>query len=100
MGERPPAMTLDRLDGTKGYEPGNCRWATRREQQRNLRSNVKLTYQGKILCIAEWAELYGMSPRCLHQRLRRGWTLERALTTGKMGNKYVGASGGFVHAAR
>ena len=37
MGERPPGMTLDRVDGTRGYEPGNCRWATARQQVANRR---------------------------------------------------------------
>lgn len=38
MGARPsPTHTLDRIDNTKGYEPGNCRWATRVEQSRNCR---------------------------------------------------------------
>lgn len=35
MGECPKGMTLDRIDNTKGYEPGNCRWATMRTQVRN-----------------------------------------------------------------
>ncbi len=79
MGEPPPKMTLDRIDNGGDYEPGNCRWATRSTQQRNMRSNRLVTFQGKTQCLAAWVEETGIPAKVLNHRLRRGWPLERAL---------------------
>jgi hypothetical protein len=79
MGDRPEGKTLDRIDNSKGYEPGNCRWATRKEQQRNRRSNRLLTHAGQTKTMAQWAEDLGVPYTRLQGRLKMGWSVDRVL---------------------
>lgn len=81
MGRRPDQKaTLERLDNDRGYEPGNVRWATRKEQARNTATNHRLTFNDETLSMAEWSERTGVPYYRLRSRLRYGWTVERALT--------------------
>ncbi|NUP53400.1 MAG: hypothetical protein HOW97_39675 [Catenulispora sp.] len=77
-----PELELDRTDVDGPYSPENCRWATRAEQQRNKRTNHAITWRGRTLVVTDWAELLGLKPNTVVHRLRRGWTVDRALTTG------------------
>jgi len=61
MGERPAGKTIDRIDGTKGYSKGNCRWATPVQQTRNRRTARTFTSEGRTMPIIEWAREYGIS---------------------------------------
>lgn len=81
MGEPPPGLTLDRRDGTKGYSPDNCRWATPKEQTLNRSVTRWIEYNGETLCLADWARKIGIDFKTLSGRLKRGWPIEEALTT-------------------
>ena len=86
MGDRPTSKhTIERIKNHKGYEPGNCKWATRAEQNENTRRTKLISFRGTTLSIAKWAKRIGVHARTLHSRIDRlGWTVERALTTSKL----------------
>lgn len=82
MGERPsPRHTIERVDNDKGYAPDNCKWATRKEQMRNVNYNVNLTFNGRTQCVAAWSEETGLGAMKIYKRIYRGWSHEKALST-------------------
>lgn len=88
MGDRPLGRTLDRIDNSLGYEPGNCRWATITEQARNMRSNRLITLSGETKSLAEWCEIHGQPYRRVLRRLSVGTDPQIALTEkGNMNRK-------------
>lgn len=82
VGPRPdPGHSLDRYPNRDGdYEPGNVRWATRGEQQRNRSATVFLEHDGRRLCIRDWAVRLGLSERTIAKRVRAGRGVEEALS--------------------
>ena len=81
MGERPPGTSLDRIRSEGGYEPGNCKWSTRKEQQRNRSEEFQkmITHEGRTQCASAWAEEFGIERHVFNGRLRSGWPIDLAL---------------------
>jgi len=73
VGKRPTrGHTLDRVNAALGYVPGNLRWATKRQQEKN---KARRTFYGRT--VHEWARELGVRPTTIRKRLERGWSHDR-----------------------
>jgi hypothetical protein len=80
VGPRPtPKHWLERIDNDGPYAPCNVCWATQTQQARNKRTNVLVTHDGRTMPVSAWAEVAGLDPELLRGRLKKGWSIERAL---------------------
>ena len=88
-------LTIDRVDSSGNYEPGNCRWLTRAENTRRARLGKKgskrkskfYEYKGRTQTLEEWSEELELPYGALYMRLTgkasgmSKWTVEEAFST-------------------
>lgn len=81
MGTKPTSNhTIERKDVNGNYEPANCIWATKADQQANKRNTVRVTYKGETAPLAVFCRRFGLAYATVSRRLEcEGWTVEEAL---------------------
>lgn len=65
-------LTLDRIDGNKGYEPNNCRWVTRKCQANNTKSNVFEKINDELLTLSQISEKFNIPRGTIQKRYNNG----------------------------
>jgi hypothetical protein len=82
VGRRPgPEYEIDRINNDGHYEPGNVRWVTSKANMRNRRTTRRYAVEGCSMPLGELAEESGVPYSILVGRLRRGWSIEKAIMT-------------------
>lgn len=92
IGDIEAGETIDRKDNNKHYSCGRCpecinngwefniRLVSMAKQNRNRRSNIEVTMNGKTMTLKDWAGELGINPKTVYTRVSRGWDATAALT--------------------
>lgn len=74
-------LTIERVNVNGNYNPQNCTWISMEEQRRNTTVTKNISYDGKTLTLRQWAKEMNMCNSTLSRRLKKGWSVEKSLTT-------------------
>lgn len=82
MGKRPSSLhSLERINNNKGYSKANCKWATRKEQANNRRSNITILYNGEVKNLSQWCVFLHLPYALIRKRIKKGFAAKEAFET-------------------
>lgn len=83
LGPKPhPKYTIERIDNDGNYEPSNCKWDTKENQNKNSRKCRFITFNGQRLTVSGWSIKVGISRLTISARINKlGWDVAKALST-------------------
>lgn len=90
MGEKPDkSYSLDRKNSKGNYEPNNCKWSTRKQQNRNKADNRRVVYKGEEKCVSEWCDILNLYYPTIRSRILKGMLPEKAFETKIKGDNII-----------
>ena len=76
-------LSIERISSTDNYNPENCKWIPRAEQQWNKRDTKYVSWEGSKVRLAALAVRYGFQYQTVIKRIQSGWTLAESLLTAR-----------------
>lgn len=79
-----PEDFLDRKNNLRDYQPGNLKWSTAQENQRNRRDTEFIRYQGRVQSLGDWCDELKLNKQTVWSRIHDlGWSTHRAFKQGR-----------------
>ena len=90
MGKRPSLKhSLDRHPNNNGdYELSNCRWATKEQQNRGVRTNLWLEHNGLKMVVEDWRIRWNLCKNIIQGHLNRGKTFAEVFDIFEASRRY------------
>lgn len=80
MGKRPSSThSIERVDVNKGYSPDNCVWIEKKDQNKNMSRNIRITLNGETKILSEWCLFFGSKYQMVIDRIRLGWEINETI---------------------